>query len=106
MQYDLMTTRKRKIFKRIHIKRLAFIFLVVYGIVTIVKVVMTQEEMFAKQANDAVVLKQQIEQVQTENLELENKLRFADTPQYIERIARDQLGYIKKEGEIKIVEQK
>ena len=101
MQYDLNAPRKRRLIKRVRLKRMLAALLVLYGIITIINVIIQQEAMLAKQQTDAAALRRQIEEVQMANAELENKLQFTETSQYIERIARDQLGYV-KEGEIKI----
>lgn len=88
--------------RRVNIKRLILVFVLIYGVVMAVSIIIRQQSMMAKQAEDAVLLEQQIEQIQRTNSELERKIQFTETDAYIERIARDQLGYI-KEGEIKIV---
>lgn len=94
--------KKRRILNRRKFKRLLAILVCIYAIGMMVNIVVRQENMKSVQKTDYQSLTDEIEQIRLANEDLELKIEFAKTDAYIERIARDQLGYV-KEGEIKFV---
>lgn len=95
---------RRRVLNKRKLKRLFALIVCVYAIGMITSIIVRQESMLANQREQYESIHKQIEQVRLENEDLQRKIEFAKTDSYIERIARDQLGYV-KEGEIKFVEQ-
>ena len=50
-------------------------------------------------------LQQQIEQVEELNADLERQIEYTKSPEYVEKVARERFGWVKK-GEIKFIEKK
>jgi cell division protein FtsB len=59
-------------------------------------VYISQGQYLASQAESAQALEQQKAQALDENAALQRKIDFAKTSEYIERVAREQLGLLKK----------
>jgi cell division protein FtsB len=59
-------------------------------------VYISQGQYLSSQAESAEALEQQKSQVLDENAALQRKIDFAKTSEYIERVAREQLGLLKK----------
>lgn len=64
-----------------------------------------QEFKIREQYNEANALKQQIMEVREKNQELERLIQYTQSDEYIEKVARERLGWV-KDGEIKFVEKK
>jgi cell division protein FtsB/cell division protein DivIC len=93
--------RKRRINVK-KIKRFFALVACVYFAITVVRLVYTQETYKARQREEFESLTDQIQEIEQSNEELRRKIEYAQSSSYIERYARDQLGYV-KEGEIKFV---
>ncbi len=65
-------------------------------------VYISQGQYLATQAQSVQALEQQKTQALNENAALERKIAFAKTNEYVERVARDQLGLLKK-NEVRFV---
>lgn len=64
----------------------AFFAYVVYTLVM-------QQFSISEKKNQLVVVNEQISQAQAEKEDLESQLEIVNTPEYIERVAREELGY-------------
>jgi len=64
-----------------------------------------QELKIREQYDRADELRQQIAEVQEKNKELERLIQYTQSDEYIEKVARERLGWV-KQGEIKFVEKK
>lgn len=62
----------------------------------------SQNGYLAQQAEQIAQLQQQQDDATNENAELERKISFAKTDEYVERVARDELGLLKP-GEVRFV---
>lgn len=82
--------------------KIFIIFLVIcYFSVAFVK----QEVKMREQHEKADALRQQIADIQARNQELQRLIEYTKSDEYIEKVARERLGWV-KEGEIKFVEKK
>ncbi|MGI6706057.1 MAG: FtsB family cell division protein [Clostridia bacterium] len=68
-------------------------------------VLVQQEFKMREQRQEKAALLQKIEETREINEELRYKLEYMETDEYVEKAARERLGWIKK-GEIKFVEKK
>lgn len=64
-----------------------------------------QEIILRKQYKETCDLERRIEQVRKENSDLERQIQYSDSEDYIERMARKNLGWV-KEGEKVFIEDK
>jgi len=72
-----------------------------YFLVTYVQQELRIREQHAKMEQ----LQQQIEQVEELNADLERQIEYTKSPEYVEKVARERFGWVKK-GEIKFIEKK
>jgi len=64
-----------------------------------------QEIKMREQHERADALRQQIAEVQERNRELQRLIEYTQSDEYVEKVARERLGWV-KEGEIKFIEKK
>ncbi len=64
-----------------------------------------QEIKIRQQHAKADALRQQIAEMQSKNRELQRLIQYTQSDEYIEKVARERLGWV-KEGEIKFIEKK
>jgi cell division protein FtsB len=70
--------------------------------VVFMSVYVSQGQYLSTQAGSIQALEQQRAQALDENAALERKIAFAKTSEYVERVAREQLGLLKK-NEVRFV---
>jgi cell division protein FtsB len=70
--------------------------------VVFMSVYVSQGQYLTTQAGNIQALEQQKAQALDENAALERKIAFAKTSEYVERVAREQLGLLKK-NEVRFV---
>lgn len=70
--------------------------------VVFMSVYVSQGQYLSSQAGSIQALEQQRAQALDENAALERKIAFAKTSEYVERVAREQLGLLKK-NEVRFV---
>jgi cell division protein FtsB len=70
--------------------------------VVFMSVYVSQGQYLSSQAGNIQALEQQRAQALDENAALERKIAFAKTSEYVERVAREQLGLLKK-NEVRFV---
>ncbi len=93
--------RKRRV-NGAKLKRFFVLLGCAYLMVMMARIVINQEQAKRVQRQDYQVLTTQIAEVKAKNEKLERQIEFAGTSAYIERVAREQLGYV-REGEIKFL---
>ncbi|NLI60357.1 MAG: septum formation initiator family protein [Clostridiales bacterium] len=92
--------RKRYVLKTRMKVFLALLFLGYFGIILI-----KQEIKMDDQAHKIEHLKEEIAQTEEMNAELERLIQYTESEEYIEKVARERLGWVKK-GEIIFIEKK
>jgi len=68
-------------------------------------VLFQQEMKLHEQAETKAALLQQIEEAKAQNQEIVRKIEYMKTDEYVEKVAREALGWV-KEGEMKFMEKK
>jgi len=91
--------KKRKFVLKTRIK--VFIALVVIGYFSFILI--EQEIDLHRQRTEIERLKHEITEVQKLNAEIERRIEYTETLEFIERAAREHFGWV-KEGEIKLIE--
>ncbi len=89
-------TRKKMVKPRFWLLMM-FILIMVFG-----GVYVTQGQYLATQAQAIQALEEEKNSAQDENAALQRKIAFTKTNEYVERVARDQLGLLKK-NEVRFV---
>ncbi|HHW71049.1 MAG TPA: septum formation initiator family protein [Clostridiales bacterium] len=92
--------KKRYVIKP-RIKVVVMLFIFVYLATIFVK----QEFILREQNKETCKLETQIEQVREENSDLERQIEYTQSESYIERMAREKLGWV-REGEKVFIEEK
>ncbi|NLX71191.1 MAG: septum formation initiator family protein [Clostridiales bacterium] len=92
--------RRRYVLKT-RVKLMIVMLILGYFLVTYVQQELRIREQHAKMEQ----LQQQIEQVEELNADLERQIEYTKSPEYVEKVARERFGWVKK-GEIKFIEKK
>jgi len=92
---------KKKYVLKPRVKILLLFLIIGYFSVIFIK----QEFKIREQYDEANALRQQIMEVREKNQELERLIQYTQSDEYIEKVARERLGWV-KDGEIKFVEKK
>ncbi|NLO81689.1 MAG: septum formation initiator family protein [Clostridiales bacterium] len=92
---------RRRYVVKTRVKFMIAMLVIGYFLVTYVQQELRIREQHAKMEH----LKQQIEQVEELNAELERQIEYTKSEEYIEKVARECFGWVKK-GEIKFIEKK
>jgi len=77
--------------KRIKIRYIIFVIIFIYGISTFI----TQQSMVKKLEEKKETKEEEISQLKQDIEGLQEKIKYSNTPEYIEKIARDELGMVK-----------
>ena len=88
--------KKRKVDAPVLIKRGLLCAIVLYMCILFI----SQQADLSRLAKEGERLDQQITQAEREHEELEAEKEASGTPEYIERVARDKLGYMKPEEKV------
>ncbi len=74
-------------------------------IIYLAAIFVKQEFILRQQYSETSKLEQQLEQIKRDNDDLERQIRYTQSEDYIERMAREKLGWV-KEGEKVFIEDK
>lgn len=92
---------KKKYVLKPRVKVFILLFVISYFSIAFLK----QELKMRDQYDKADGLKQEIAEVQERNEELQRLIQYTKSDEFIEKVARERLGWV-KEGEIKFIEKK
>lgn len=90
-----MQKRKNKK-KRIKIRYIIFITIIIYGTSTFIN----QQGMIKELEKKKTIREEKIGQLNEEIQRVQEKIQYSHTPEYLEKIARDELGMVKPEETI------
>lgn len=93
--------KKRRLSMKPRLK--IFIFLLLMGY--FFHIAVEQEILFQKQYEEMTEIQQQIAEVMEQNRELERQIEYTNSAEYIEKLARERLGWV-KDNEIVFKEKK
>lgn len=93
-------SRRKYVFKT---RTKIFVFLLFLGYFFVVFI--KQEAKMNEQYKEIAELEQNIATVEEETQDLDRMIRYTDSEEYMERVARERLGWVKK-GEIIFIEKK
>lgn len=94
--------KKRRFKLKPKVKRTLLIGVSLVMVVYMASLILRQEQQLGRQTQDIAALGGQLETLEETNVELRRTLDFANSDDFLEMIARQQLGYV-KEGEIRFV---
>nr|WP_202710121.1 septum formation initiator family protein [Sporosalibacterium faouarense] len=81
----------RKKRKKIRIRYIFFLIIFIYGISSF----FNQQGMLNELDNKKAIKEKEVRKLTQEIEELEDKIKYSNTPEYVEKIARDELGMVK-----------